>query len=72
MRTVVCDVDLRDPRNKTPATQLEDGEIIETFTVPLSDLFAELTRLEKEGYALSARLGSIAMGIEIAKKFGLT
>lgn len=71
MKTVVCDVDVNDVRNQKPLPQLEDGEFIETFKVPLANLASELGRLEGEGYILEARLASFVMGIEIAKKYGL-
>jgi ADP-ribose pyrophosphatase len=71
MRTVACEIDLNDQRNKNPIPQLEEGEYIESFKVPLTDLASRLEALEKEGYALEAGLASIALGIELAKKYGL-
>ena len=64
-------MDMNDPRNESPLPQPEDGEFIETFKVPLSDLAGELWKLEKAGYVLCARLASLALGIDIAKRFGL-
>ncbi|KAJ5865343.1 NUDIX hydrolase [Penicillium soppii] len=64
-------VDMSLPANQNPKPQLEENEFIECFTVPLSSLFDELERLEKEGYAIDARIGTLAEGIELAKKWKL-
>jgi len=71
MKIVFCDVDMCDERNKNPEPELEPGEIIETFKVPLDNLHDELAKLEKQGYALDARLASFALGIVAAKKYQL-
>lgn len=57
--------------NKDPKPQLEDSEFIEVFTVPLKDLYAECKKLESEGYAIDARVGTLAEGIEVARKWKL-
>jgi ADP-ribose pyrophosphatase len=57
------------PENLKP--ELEDGEFISTFAVPLNQLWAECRKLEKEGYAIDARVGTMAEGIEIAKRWRL-
>ncbi|KAJ6097721.1 hypothetical protein N7499_002095 [Penicillium canescens] len=62
-------VDMSLPENQNPKPQLEDNEFIECFTVPLSSLFEETKKLEKEGYAIDARVGTLAEGIELAKKW---
>lgn len=59
------------PENQNPKPELEDNEFIECFTVPLSSLFEEMKKLEKEGYAIDARVGTIAEGIQLAKRFKL-
>lgn len=59
------------PENQNPKPDLEDNEFIECFTLPVSELSVELQRLESEGYAIDARVGSIAEGIEIAKRLKL-
>lgn len=59
------------PENQNPKPQLEDNEFIECFTVPLSSLFEDMKKLEREGYAIDARVGTIAEGIELAKRFKL-
>lgn len=64
-------VDMSLPENQNPVPQLEDSEFIECFTLPLKSLFAETKRLEAEGYAIDARVGTLAEGIEIAKKWNL-
>ncbi|KAF7118774.1 hypothetical protein CNMCM5793_008399 [Aspergillus hiratsukae] len=64
-------VDLSRPENQDPKPELEDNEFIECFTLPLSTLFSELKRLEAEGYAIDARVGTLAEGIELAKKLKL-
>ena len=66
------DVDLSLPENKQPQSQQEDDEFIETFSVPVASLFAELKRLEAEGYAIETRVVTIAEGIEIARKWNLS
>ncbi|PLB53718.1 nucleoside diphosphate-sugar hydrolase of the mutt family [Aspergillus steynii IBT 23096] len=64
-------VDMSLPENQNPKPQLEDNEFIECFSAPLSTLFEELKKLEAEGYAIDARVGTIAEGIELAKKWKL-
>lgn len=64
-------VDMSLPENKNPKPKLEESEFIECFTVPLSSLFDRMKELEKEGYAIDARVASIAEGIELAKKWKL-
>lgn len=64
-------VDMSLPENQNPKPQLEDNEFIECFSLPLSTLFAEIQRLEKEGYAIDARVGTLAEGIEVARQWKL-
>lgn len=64
-------VDMSLPENQNPKPQLEENEFIECFSVPLGWLFAETKKLEEEGYAIDARVGTIAEGIELAKKLKL-
>jgi ADP-ribose pyrophosphatase len=49
-------VDLSRPENQNPQPELEDNEFIETFSVPLKDLWDECT---------------LAEGIELAKRWKL-
>lgn len=73
LRMVHVTVDLEKfenrPENLRP--ELEDSEFIETFTVKLEGFWEELKRLEGEGYKIDARVGTIAEGIEVAKKWKL-
>ena len=71
MNLVFCDVDMHLEENKNPVPELDDGEFIEIFKVPLANLHDELKKLEGQGYALDARLASFALGLETAKKYGL-
>jgi len=64
-------IDTSLPENQNPKAELEEGEFIEVFTVPLASFWDECVRLEAEGYAIDARVGTIAEGIELAKKFKL-
>ncbi|KAF9879498.1 ADP-ribose pyrophosphatase [Colletotrichum karsti] len=71
LRMVHVTIDATLPENQNPQPELEENEFIEVFTVPLSKFWAECVRLEKEGFAIDARVGTIAEGIELAKKFKL-
>ncbi|PWY75160.1 ADP-ribose pyrophosphatase [Aspergillus heteromorphus CBS 117.55] len=64
-------VDMSLAENQNPKPELEENEFIECFSVPLAGLFGEMKRLEQEGYAIDARVGTIAEGIELAKRFKL-
>ena len=64
-------VDMSLPENQNPKPELEDNEFIECFTLRLDSLFDELKKLEAEGYAIDARVGTVAEGIELAKKWHL-
>lgn len=68
---VHVNVDMSNPKNQDLKPQLEDNEFIETFSVPLRDLYEECKKLEKEGYAIDARVGTLAEGIELARKWKL-
>jgi len=64
-------IDMSDPENQNLKPELEENEFIEVFTLPMKDLFAECAKLEKEGYAIDARVGTLAEGIEIARRWKL-
>ena len=66
-------IDPSHPANATGAQkpELEENEFIHTFTVPLGKLYAECRRLEAEGCAIDGRVGALAEGIELAKRFKL-
>lgn len=57
------------PENKDLRPQLEENEFIETFSVPLKTLYEECKELEKEGYAIDARVGTLAEGMELARRW---
>ncbi|KNG46220.1 adp-ribose pyrophosphatase [Stemphylium lycopersici] len=65
LRMIHVTVDLSRPENQNPQPELEENEFIETFSVPLKDLWDECIRFEKEGYAIDARLFTIAYLISI-------
>lgn len=64
-------VDMSIPENQNPKPHLEDNEFIECFSVQLTSLFDETKKLEAEGYAIDARIGTLAEGIELAKNWRL-
>ena len=68
LRMVHVVVDLDRPENRDPRPQLEPDEFIECFAVPLADLWDECKRLEAEGYAIDARVGTLAEGVEVARQ----
>lgn len=70
-KMVFVEVDMSDEKNKKPKQELEAGEFIESFTVPLDSLWEELGKLEDEGYAIDARVGTLAQGMEIARRWKL-
>ncbi|KAL7620940.1 ADP-ribose diphosphatase [Parahypoxylon ruwenzoriense] len=71
LRMVHVTVDMSLPENQSLQPELEEDEFIEVFLVPLASLYEECKRLEAEGYAIDARVGTFAEGIECAKKFKL-
>lgn len=71
LRMIHVTVDLSLPENQNPQPSLEDNEFIETFSVPLKDLWDECKNLEKKGYAIDARVGTLAEGVECAKRWRL-
>ncbi|KAH8678241.1 putative ADP-ribose pyrophosphatase [Xylariales sp. PMI_506] len=60
-------IDLSKEENKNPKAELEEGEIIECFSIPLKDLYTELKILEAQGFAIDGKLGSFAEGLEISR-----
>lgn len=64
-------VDMTLPENQNPKPELEDNEFIECFSVPLASLYEVMKRLEREGYAIDARVGTLAEGLELMKKWKL-
>ena len=64
-------IDMTNPENQNPNPELEENEFIEVFSIPLKNLFAECKKLEGQGYAIDARVGTLAEGIEVARRWGL-
>lgn len=64
-------VNMDNPKNKNPEPKLEENEFIEVFTLPLKNLFSQCEIWEKEGFALDARVATLAEGIELARKLKL-
>ncbi|KAI1212657.1 ADP-ribose pyrophosphatase [Annulohypoxylon truncatum] len=64
-------VDTSKEENQNPKPQLEDGEFIETFWVPLGDLYKELRKLESQGFAIDGKLGVFAEGLETSKMWSI-
>lgn len=71
LRMVHMSVDMSLAENQNPKPQLEDDEFIEVFTVKLANLWDECKKLEAEGCAIDARVGTLAEGVVLAKKFAL-
>ena len=71
---VFVEIDMSDPRNQAEnlKPELEENEYIECFSIPLATLWDDLEKLEKEGFAIDARVGTLAQGMEIAKKWKLS
>jgi len=71
LKMVHVNIDVSDPRNQDLKPELEENEFIEVFTVKLADLWEECKKLEGEGYAIDARVGTLAEGIEISRQWQL-
>ncbi|KAJ4386829.1 ADP-ribose diphosphatase [Gnomoniopsis smithogilvyi] len=69
VKMVHVSIDMSLPENQNLKPELEENEFIEVFHVPLSKLWDECKRLEAEGYAIDARVGTVAEGIELARQF---
>ena len=72
LRMIQVTVDMSLPENQNPQPHLEPGEFIETFTLPLTDLYEACVRFEREGCVIDARVGTLAQGVEFAKRWKLT
>jgi len=72
LRMIHVIVDMSRPENQNPQPELEENEFIETFSVPLKDLWDECIKFAEQGYVIDARVGSLAEGIEFAKRWKLT
>ena len=68
---VHVDVDMSLEENQNLKPELEENEFIQVFSTPLKMLYAECKRYEAEGYAIDARVGTLAEGIEVARRWNL-
>ncbi|KAJ8068948.1 hypothetical protein OCU04_002629 [Sclerotinia nivalis] len=71
LKMVHVTIDMADQKNQNPVPELEENEFIEVFTLPLKDLWEACKNWEKEGYAIDARVGTLAEGIEVARTLNL-
>ncbi|TQS36336.1 hypothetical protein Golomagni_03219 [Golovinomyces magnicellulatus] len=71
LKMIHITIDMNKPENQNPQPELEENEFIEVFTLPLKSLFSQCEIWEREGYALDARVATLAEGIEMAKKWKL-
>lgn len=71
LNMVHVNVDMSLAENQNLKPELEENEFIEVFSLPLKGLYAECKRLAEEGYAIDARVGTLAEGIEIARRWKL-
>ncbi|KAL9005930.1 MAG: hypothetical protein Q9188_001295 [Gyalolechia gomerana] len=71
LNMVHVNVDMNLPENQNLKPELEDNEFIEVFSLPLKNLYAECKKMEDEGYAIDARVGTLAEGIELARRWRL-
>ena len=68
---VHVNIDMSLDENQKLEPELEENEFIEVFSIPLRTLYNDCKRLEAEGYAIDARVGTLAEGIEVARKWKL-
>ncbi|KAK4201336.1 putative ADP-ribose pyrophosphatase [Triangularia verruculosa] len=62
-------IDTGRPENQTPVAELEDGEFIEPFWIPLASLHVEIRKLAEEGFAIDSKVGIYAEGLEMGRLF---
>lgn len=69
MALVTMEIDGEDIRNVDPEPQLEEGEFIEVFTLPLKGLLDNLVEVcFKEGAVVDSRLYHLAEGLQLAEQ----
>ena len=71
LRMVHLTIDMSRPENQDPKPTLEENEFIEVFSVPLANLWEDCKRLEGEGCAIDARVGTLAEGVLLAQRLKL-
>jgi ADP-ribose pyrophosphatase len=59
-------IDMEKAENQDPKPRLEEGEFIESFSIPLKNLSTDCRNLDMEGFAIDAKLGAFAEGIEVS------
>lgn len=69
LQMVHVKVDMSLPANQDLKPELEENEFIEVFTVPLAELWSTCKNLDREGFAIDARVGTLAEGIELGKRW---
>lgn len=68
MALAYVDVDMSLQQNINPNPELEEGEFIETFTLPVPNLLQNLMKLcQEEGCVIDARLYHLAAGLQMAQ-----
>ena len=72
-KMIFVEVDMSDERNQEGnlKPELEENEFIQSFSIPLKSLWDDLKKLDEEGFAVDARVGTLAQGMEVAKKWKL-
>lgn len=70
-RCIHLTIDLSRPENQKPDPNPDEGEIIETFSLPLRGLHGRLRALEQQGFGINGTVGCFAHGIEMARVLGL-
>ena len=71
LQMVHVKVDMSKAENQNLKPELEENEFIEVFSVPLATLYQECKNLERQGYAIDARVGTLAEGMEMARRWKL-
>ncbi|KAG9240668.1 NUDIX hydrolase domain-like protein [Calycina marina] len=70
LKMIHVTIDMEDERNQHPKQELEKNEFIEVFSVPVGELWERCKSWEGEGFAIDARVGTLAEGIYLAKQLG--
>lgn len=71
MAVVTAEIDMADERNKNPVPQLEEGEYIEVFTLPLNGLLQGLVEhCKREKCTIDSKVYHFALGLDVAQRLG--
>lgn len=69
MALVTVDIDMANEKNQNPQPQLEDGEFIDVFTLPVRGLLSGLVKVcQEENCVIDARLYHLAVGLKLAEE----